>query len=123
MSIFICAAAVFCVMRFIPYAKMADHLETSNTDDQESAEQTPVRNELVSSRTLPMCTLGRPEHSLHARSVRGAVTPESKVVADHCPLCGFRSYQVETAVRFLNNPKLQGSSLSSRKEFLKKKGL
>lgn len=102
------------------YAKMADHPETSNTDGQESAEQTPVRNELVSRRTPPVCTLGRPEHSLHATSVRGAVTPESKVVADCCSL---RSYQVETAVRFLNNPKLQGSSLSSRKEFLKKKGL
>ena len=31
--------------------------------------------------------------------------------------------QVDTAVRFLNNPKLQGASLSSRREFLKKKGV
>ena len=35
---------------------------------------------------------------------------------------GLFCIQVETAARFLNNSKVQGSSLESRKSFLRKKG-
>lgn len=44
---------------------MADNLGTSDDDGQESAKEAPVRNELVSSGTLPI--LGSPEQSLHER--------------------------------------------------------
>lgn len=66
----------------------------------------------------------RLEQSLHEGSARGTMTEGSKV-AGRLPTVRLLGslVQVETAVRFLNNPKLQGASLNSRKEFLKKKGL